>query len=42
MTGQIEGGWAFVAAAWGISLGIFVVYAALNEWRLRRIENEAP
>ncbi|MCA9518108.1 MAG: hypothetical protein KC635_24385 [Myxococcales bacterium] len=36
MDGVILGGWEWVAAAWGVSLGIFVTYAVVLEVRLRR------
>jgi hypothetical protein len=27
MSGVITGGWGYVAAAWGVSLGLLVIYA---------------
>lgn len=34
MSGVIEGGWGYVAAAWGISLGLLVIYAGVLVRRL--------
>lgn len=36
MDGMIQGGWEWVAAAWGVSLGLLVVYAVTLELRLKR------
>jgi len=36
MDGVIQGGWEWVAAAWGISLGLLVAYAVTLEVRLRK------
>lgn len=35
MDGVIQGGWEWVEAAWGISLGLLLAYAILLEVRLR-------
>lgn len=34
MSGVIEGGWGYVAAAWGISLALVVIYAGVLVRRL--------
>jgi hypothetical protein len=34
MDGMIQGGWAYVGAAWGLSLTMFIVYVAITERRL--------
>ena len=34
MSGVIEGGWGYVTAAWGISLGLLVIYAGVLVRRL--------
>lgn len=36
MDGIIQGGWEWVAAAWGISLTVLIAYAIALEVRLRR------
>lgn len=36
MSGMIVGGWEWVAAAWGISLGLLAVYVIAINLRLRR------
>lgn len=35
MDGIIQGGWEWVAAAWGISLTVFATYAIVLQLRLR-------
>lgn len=40
MDGVIQGGWGYVAAAWGISLSLFVLYSVRLEWRLRQTREE--
>lgn len=42
MDGVIRGGWDWVAAAWGISLGLLVVYAVTLELRLRKTRHHDP
>lgn len=34
MEGVIQGGWEWVAAAWGISLAVFATYAIILQVRL--------
>ena len=41
MDGVIQGGWEWVAAAWGISLALLLTYAIALEVRLRRARNGA-
>jgi len=36
MDGVIQGGWEWVAAAWGISLSLLVSYAVVLQVRLRQ------
>jgi hypothetical protein len=40
MDGVIVGGWGFVGAAWGLSLSLFVGYAAITSARLARARKE--
>lgn len=40
MDGVIQGGWEWVAAAWGISLGLLVAYAVTLEVRLRKARHD--
>jgi hypothetical protein len=40
MDGVITGGWNFVAAAWGISLSLFITYALVTQVRLARARKE--
>ena len=40
MDGVIDGGWGFVAAAWGLSLSLFIGYALLTNLRLARARRE--
>jgi hypothetical protein len=35
MDGVIQGGWEWVAAAWGVSLAVLVTYIVVLELRLR-------
>jgi hypothetical protein len=36
MTGMIQGGWEYVYAAWGLSLGLLLAYSIAVEVRSRR------
>lgn len=36
--GVIQGGWNFVAAAYGLSLGILLAYTLIVTFRLRSLE----
>lgn len=40
MDGVITGGWGYVAAAWGISLSLFLAYALVTNVRLARARKE--
>jgi hypothetical protein len=37
-SGKIEGGWGYVAGAYGISLGILLVYVLMVTFRLRGLK----
>lgn len=41
MDGVIDGGWGWVAAAWGLSLGLLATYVVALELRLRRAQRRA-
>lgn len=40
--GVIEGGWGYVAGAYGLSLGVLLVYVLVVTFRLRRLRNKPP
>ena len=41
MDGVIQGGWGYVAAAWGISLSVLLLYVAVVTVRLREAQRRA-
>ena len=41
MDGVIVGGWGYVAAAWGISLGLLLGWAVLLNFRIRAARENA-
>lgn len=40
MDGVITGGWGYVWAAWGLSLGLFATYAVITSARLAKAQKE--